>query len=131
LPPPAAIRRHYVERLTTRRGWSHLLRRGIDLRKAARGLRAAGSSSDSRLAVAVGSALAASPAPVTFLLAAGDATGVAFEVEYARGAFAALRASGRAKIEKLDSGSHSFAGQAERDWLAQRVVEVLEGIKAA
>lgn len=126
LPPPAAIRRRYVERLTTRRGWSRLLEGSVDWRKAARGLLAASAPRSSGLARNVADALAASDAPVALLLASGDATAIAFEAEYRKPAFARLRASGRATVETLASGSHSFARPEEAAWLAERVIAALE-----
>lgn len=126
LPPPAAIRRRYAERLTSRRGWSQLLRGSVDLRKAARGLLAAAASRESGLARRVADALAAGGAPVTILLASGDATAIAFESEYRKPIFARLRASGRALVETLPSGSHSFARPEEGAWLARTVLTALE-----
>ena len=126
LPPPAAIRRHYVERLTTRRGWSHLLGGAVDLRKAAQGLRAASSRAESSLAAHVAQALAATPAPVTLLLAERDATAIAFEAEYRKRPFAALHQSERVTVERCPSASHSFAPRADAEWLARTVIDALE-----
>jgi exosortase A-associated hydrolase 1 len=131
LPPPAAIRRHYVERLTTRRGWSHLLRGSVDLKKAARGLRAAASPSAGDLSERIGHALAATPAPITFLLSEKDATAIAFESEYGKRPFGELRTSGRVVIETLATGSHSFATRDEAEWLARTVGDALERIDSA
>lgn len=131
LPPPAAIRRRYVERLTSRRGWSRLLAGSVDLRKAARGLLAATAAKASGLAQRMGTALAASKVPVTFLLSSGDATAIAFEAEYRKPGFSGLRASGRARVERLATGSHSFARPEEARWLAGMVIEALEGMEGA
>ena len=130
LPPPAAIRRRYAERLTSRRGWSQLLRGSVDWRKAARGIVAAAAPAKDGLARKVADVLTASPAPVTIFLASGDATAIAFEAEYRKPMFARLRASGRARIETLPTGSHSFARPAERAWLARTVIEALERLEA-
>jgi exosortase A-associated hydrolase 1 len=131
LPPPAAIRRHYLNRLTSLRGWSHLLRGAIDLRKAARGLRAAASLSESSLAANIGDALASTSVPITVLLAEKDATALAFDSAYRGPAFKPLRSSGRATVRSLPSGSHSFAAPAEADWLARSVIEALEKLDSA
>jgi exosortase A-associated hydrolase 1 len=126
LPPPAAIRRRYAERLTSRRGWSRLLDGSVNLRKAARGLLAVAAPAKTALAQRVGAALAASPAEIIFLLAAEDATAIAFASEYRKPGFGPLRASGRARIEVLPSASHSFARSDEGQWLARIVTEALE-----
>jgi exosortase A-associated hydrolase 1 len=130
LPPPSAIRRHYIERLTTRRGWSHLLR-GFDWKKAARGMSAAAKPASNGLADQVGHALALSRVPVRILLAGQDATAIAFEAEYRKRPFAPLRDAGRASIAMLDSGSHSFASRDEAEWLERAVIEALEELDAA
>lgn len=129
LPPAAAIRRHYIERLTTRRGWSHLLR-GFDWRKAARGMRAAAAPASAGLADQAARALTLSRAPVHILLASGDATAIAFEHEFRKRPFAPLRNTGRVTIATLDSGSHSFAARDEAEWLARTVIGALEGLDA-
>jgi exosortase A-associated hydrolase 1 len=127
LPPPAAIRRHYLQRLTTRRGWKHLLRGAVDLRKAARGLRAATSTAPSNLAHRVGKALGSAETPVTLILAEGDATAIAFDAEYRKPAFAALR--DRAERHSCPTGSHSFAGASDRLWLARIVIQTLDRLE--
>jgi len=123
LPPPAAIRRHYRARLTSVEGWKRLLGGRFDARQLWRGLRAAGAPPANGLAAQVSGALDESDAAVTFLVASGDATAIAFEAEFARPAFAGVR--GRAQVHRLDSASHSFAGARARAWLAGTVIAAL------
>ncbi|MDB5683514.1 MAG: alpha/beta hydrolase [Sphingomonas bacterium] len=127
MPPPAAIRRRYAQRLGSLAAWKRLLRGEINLTKAARGLRAAAAPANSSgLAGEVAAALAAGTVPVRFLLAKEDATAQAFAAEYRGRGFAGVRERRGVECLTLASGSHSFAGAAESQWLAARVIEALE-----
>lgn len=131
LPPPAAIRRHYLARLTSGAEWRRLLTDGIDLRKAARGLRAAATPGDATLADEMGAAIAAGVGaglPIRFLLADADATAIAFAAELGRPAYAAARTR---PCDRLSTASHSFAGEAPGRWLAERVIAALREMDAA
>lgn len=103
LPPAAAIRARYVERLTNPSTYLRLLRGSVDLRKLAKGLtklsgaRNAGGSS---LATRLRTALASIGTPVRIVLAKGDATAIAF---------AASTAGAVLPTEIIDTDSHSFA----------------------
>lgn len=109
MPPPAAIRRRYVQRLLSLDGWRRLLGGGIDYRAAMRGLRSIARKPETGLAATVAGTLDGSDAAVTLILAEGDATAIAFAAEWNGARFAALRASARAAVERIDSRSHSFA----------------------
>lgn len=130
LPPPAAIRRRYAARFASPAAWLRLLTGGIDLAKAARGLRAAAATPPGGLADAIAAELAASPVPVHILLAEHDATALAFAAEYRGRRFAAVRASGRATCVMRVGRSHSFAAAADADWLADTVIAALESLAA-
>ena len=125
LPPPAAIRAHYVRRLASPAAWARLVRGKIDFRKFFRGLKAISSniSEESRLADRVARALNGSTTPRTLLLARRDHTATAFAAEWHRPAFAPARA--RARLHMLDSGSHSFASTDEHAWLRARIIAAL------
>ena len=125
VPPPAAIRRRYVERLGSAEAWRRLLRGEIDLGKAARGLRAAARIAPQALAGEVAGALTAGELPIRILLAAGDATAIAFAAEFQGSSFAALRRTARARTVTLDSRAHSFASAVDADWLAANVIAAL------
>jgi len=126
LPPPAAIRRRYSQRLISPTAWGRLLRGEINLAKAARGLNAAARPQAAGLANEIAAALAASSASVSILLASDDATALAFTAEYRGRKFAELRKSGRARCLTLASRSHSFAPAADANWLAGAVISALE-----
>lgn len=104
LPPPAAIRARYAERLRDPASWLRLLRGGIDLRMLVRGLAAIAAAryeTLSALEQALFGALAAHP-DARLLLAEGDATAIAF-------ADAARRAGWEGNVTRLATASHSFA----------------------
>lgn len=122
LPPAAAIRARYAERLRDPREWMRLLRGGVNIRKLASGLLKASrteSESIGGLPARLAAALAESRVPITILLAKSDNTALAFADAFARPAFAQVRA--KVTIKRLDSASHSFASVADKDWLFERV----------
>ena len=116
-PPPAAIRRHYRQRLLSRSAWRRLLSGGISYRKALSGLRRAASPARSRLAAEVGAALERSALPVELILARGDGTAIAAEAEW--------RAFGRAPPRYIETDSHTFAKPGDLDALRVAVLEAL------
>ena len=105
LPPAAAIRARYAARLRDPATWGRLLRGGIDLRKLVWGLaklsRASGEV-EGDLASPVCGAIDGWAERVVILLATGDATAQVFAARY----------RGAARILRLPTGSHSFAGSA-------------------
>lgn len=126
LPPAAAIRARYVERLRDPREWLRLLRGGVDIRKLASGLLKVTrkqSEQSGNLPGRLATALAAANVPVTILLARADNTAIAFADVFAGSAFDQAR--DKVTIEQLDSASHSFASAADKDWLFERVLAAL------
>ncbi|MDT8758216.1 hydrolase 1, exosortase A system-associated [Sphingomonas psychrotolerans] len=127
LPPAAAIRAHYAERLRNPREWLRLLRGGVNIRMLFSGLLKIFRKSSQQphgLPVRLAKALAEAQVPVTILLATGDNTGIAFADAWRGTDFDAARA--RIAVEELDSASHSFASAADKDWLFERVRNALE-----
>lgn len=117
LPPAAAIRARYVERLLDPRAWGRLVSGRVDLRKLARGIRKiAGPALPSDLAARVTAAIAEWGVRATVLLASRDATAIAF-----RAAAPGLHA------ETIDTASHSFARDADRAALESTVMRLLAG----
>lgn len=119
LPPASAIRARYLARLTDPKSLLRLLKGDIDFKKLARGLsalgrRAAPAAPDS-LPARLNAALANLACPAKILLATGDRTAQAFVENCDAGAV---------PVERLDSASHSFAGD-DGDWLAERVLGLL------
>ncbi|MDP5277952.1 hydrolase 1, exosortase A system-associated [Sphingomonas sp. DG1-23] len=126
LPPAAAIRARYAERLRDPGEWLRLLRGGVNISKLASGLIKASriqSQQGDGLPGRLASALAESRVPIAVLLARGDNTAIAFEDALRGPAFETARL--KIKIEQLDSASHSFASAADKDWLFERVVAAL------
>ena len=119
LPPAAAIRARYLSRLKDPKSLLRLLKGEVDLAKLARGLSALGkrkpAAAPDSLPARLDAAMAALACPATILLATGDRTAQAF-IENCR--------PGAIPVERLDSGSHSFAGE-DADWLAARIIEIL------
>lgn len=119
LPPASAIRARYLARLADPKSLLRLFKGEIDIKKLARGLsalgrRAAPSAPDS-LPARLNTTLASLPCPATILLATGDRT--------AR-AFAQACNPGPVPVERLDSSSHSFAGD-DGEWLAEQILKIL------
>jgi hypothetical protein len=102
LPPAAAIRARYAERLKDPATYLRLIRGGVDLRKLIRGLSRISekpSEDDSGLAARLGKALVEIDKPVHIVLAKGDATAIAFTD----------RCRTTLPVRTLDTASHSFA----------------------
>ena len=126
LPPAAAIRARYAERLRDPKEWLRLLRGGVNISKLASGLLKASrkqSQQSHGLTGRLAAALAASGKPITILLAKGDNTAIAFHDAWRSPAFETVRA--KVAIAELDSASHSFASVADKDWLFERVLTAL------
>jgi exosortase A-associated hydrolase 1 len=116
LPPAAAIRARYAERLRDPKAWLRLVKGGVDIGKLFKGLsKISNTQSESGLTVRMSDALAASGIPVTLLLAKDDNTAIAFRDAW----------KGNAPIRDCDTASHSFAHAADKDWLFGQVREAL------
>jgi exosortase A-associated hydrolase 1 len=126
LPPPAAIKARYAQRLQDPKAWWRLVTGGINVRKAVSGLmRVASPQAKSSLAGAFGMGLAAvSAQSITILLAAGDATALAFAGEWDKPGFTA---ADKTKIDviRFDSNAHSFATDADYAVLRAAVLGAL------
>lgn len=125
LPPPAAIRAHYAERLRDPQQWLRLLRGGVNIGKLFKGLKSVSAKPDegsSALSIRFTEALKSSAVPATILLARGDNTAIAFHDAWVK-LDPAMRPA--APIETCDTDSHSFARAADKAWLKKRLVEAL------
>ena len=121
LPPPAAIRARYAERLRDPRALLRLLTGGVNIRNLVSGLRkAAATPPEPSLAGRMAASLEAYAGPVTLLLAARDNTALAFRDAWRSPAFAALRA--RVPLHEHDTASHSYQHPADKDWLLERLL---------
>lgn len=110
LPPPAAIRARYRERLRDPAEWLRLLRGGVNLRRLVSGLRkAAAAQPEQPLAARVAAALEG--VPLTLVLARGDRTAQNFAACWRGTTFGAVAPG--ARVVEVESDSHSFVGRIE------------------
>lgn len=124
-PPPAAIRRHYRTRLTSRDGWKKIVTGGVNWRKLFSGMRrAAAPSAQAPLALDVAHALRGAALPAHLILAEGDATAIAAEAELKAPVFEGLVA-GR---ETLSTDSHTFARPGDETALLAAVERALRAL---
>ncbi|WP_267397281.1 MULTISPECIES: hydrolase 1, exosortase A system-associated [unclassified Sphingomonas] len=118
LPPAAAIRARYRERLRDPATWRRLISGGIDLARLVKGLKklATTSSQPDGLGRRVAEAIATWGESAHILLAAGDATAIAYQA-------AATGAPTRTTI--IDTDSHSFAREADQHQLHGAITAAL------
>ena len=102
LPPAAAIRRRYANRLRDPRSWWRLMTGAVSFTKLVRGLGRIAVSEPQQLANRVIAAIERWGSPATIVLAQGDATAIAF-------AHAAAARNLPTRIDHVDTASHSFA----------------------
>ncbi|HEV7290630.1 hydrolase 1, exosortase A system-associated [Sphingomonas sp.] len=122
LPPAAAIRSRYVEKLKNPRELLRLVTGGVNIRKLVSGLAKASakqSQPPTSLAARLATALAATKVPVTILLAERDNTALAFADHWKSETFAPARA--RHTVTTCPTDSHSFARPADKAWLTDQV----------
>jgi exosortase A-associated hydrolase 1 len=130
LPPAAAIRARYVERLRDPKQWVRLVRGGVDFGKLVRGLFKAAtrrSQHPTDLAARLAGALADAEVPVTLLIALRDNTAIAFRKAWGTAPFAAARL--RATTVERDTASHSFAGEGDKAWLFDQLGQALRKLR--
>lgn len=118
LPPPAAIRQRYVQRLLSIDGWRRLLSGGIDYRAVLRGVRSMTRKQETGLPASIAAAFVASGVPTTIVIAEGDATAIAFLAEWNGARFVGVRSSADVRIERIATRSHSFGAGDEPEILA-------------
>ncbi|HWK36513.1 hydrolase 1, exosortase A system-associated [Sphingomonas sp.] len=127
LPPAAAIRARYAEKIRDPRAWLRLARGGVDFGKIAKGLHKVAtrpSQSENPLTRALAAGLAGTRA--TILLAERDNTAIAF-----RQAWRQVSAPPPVTILSLDSASHSFATATDKAWLRDQVMRAIQRESAA
>lgn len=126
LPSSAAIRSRYWDRIKNPRTIIDLLSGKIDFRKLLKGLKQASRvEENSALSIQLRDALSRLDGNSQILLAKRDTTARAFLAAWNSPDFATLRARTSITLETLDSASHSFADQAARDWLTEKLLEAL------
>lgn len=104
LPPPAAIKARYAQKLRDPEAWKALLTGKVDMGKLAKGLGRLAARKPAKpdsLADKTVRALEASTIPTTLVLATGDATAIAFDEVW--------RGDPAIAVVRLETASHSFA----------------------
>lgn len=126
-PAPAAIRRHYRQRLLSREGWKKILGGSVNWRKLFTGIRKVTTAhGPAALAGETATALRAAALPAHLILAEGDATAIAAEAELKAAAFEGLIA-GR---ETVVTDSHTFARPGDEAALLAAVERALVAFAA-
>jgi len=116
LPPAAAIRATYRQRLTSPAAWARLLTGRIDLTKAVNGLRKASTRPPQRLATQVVTAIESWADAAKVILATGDATAQAYRA-----------AARHLPAQTIETASHSFAREEDQRQLRDVVLAALAG----
>lgn len=127
LPPAAAIRSRYLEKLTNPRELIRLATGGVSISKLISGLSkiaAKRSQPATSLPRRLAAALEAATVPVTILLARRDNTALAFVDHWEGKGFAGCRA--RTATHSCDTDSHSFARPQDKAWLTQQILAALK-----
>ncbi|MFL9842711.1 hydrolase 1, exosortase A system-associated [Sphingomonas sp. ST-64] len=126
LPPAAAIRSRYAEKLKNPRELLRLVTGGVDIRKLVSGLAKASSKqsqTSASLPARLAAAMAGAKIPVTILLAERDNTALAFADHWKGDAFKAARTT--CTLETCPTDSHSFARPQDKAWLKAQVLAAL------
>ena len=132
MPPPAAIRARYIERIKDPSAWLALLKGGINLKKLANGLfRIAQRQKPSSLAQSIADGIFRFSGPISILLARRDATAIAFFDAWQKPEFASARSKGNIIVQQIDSGSHSFASDEDYAALQATILAGLASRKAS
>jgi exosortase A-associated hydrolase 1 len=120
MPPAAAIKARYRQKLLDPKEWLRLLRGGVDIGKLFKGLRAASIKAPTGgLAERMRGAIATAPCPVRVVLARRDATALAFADAWGN------RTAAHVAVVEIDSNSHSFARPADAEALLAELLEAL------
>lgn len=127
LPPPAAIKKRYAQRLQDPDAWRALASGKIDIGAVLAGLRriAGAKLAKTMLGETVAAHLAMSDVPTTIIVADADNTGVAFADAWQSPLFETARSRDAIEFVSLPSSSHSFASEADFDVLVKTVEKAL------
>jgi hypothetical protein len=120
-PAPAAVRRHYRERLTSVAGWRKLLSGSVSYRSLFKGILKAGSKTPATLSRALAEALRSSGLPASWILAGGDATAIAAAQELGKPHWRGLSE----RRQDIATDSHTFARAGDAEALERAVLTAL------
>ncbi|TPG18645.1 hydrolase 1, exosortase A system-associated [Sphingomonas koreensis] len=118
LPPAAAIRARYAERLRDPREWRRLLSGGVNITKLVRGLQNIAFNGSQRARSLADPFFATLPRSTHVILAERDATALAFATE-------AKRRDWRGAVDRIPTASHSFARDGDGDALFEAIVAAI------
>ena len=118
IPPPAAVRSRYLEKLKNPRELLRLVSGQIDLKKLAQGLRQASKkqSEVSSLAREMQKGLADFAGPVRILLADADRTAQIFDERWD---------ANDTRIRRCAGADHAYSSQQAGEWLKAQILETL------
>lgn len=118
LPPAAAIRSRYAEKLRNPAELMRLLKGQVDFGKLVSGVKSilGHSASSGSLAQDMADGLNAGGKPYTILIAGNDGTGQAF---------AAGWKGDQSVLLRCDGASHAYVEAEAREWMTQRLLEAL------
>ncbi len=126
LPPPAAVKAHYLRRLRDPKALLGLVTGTVDFKKLARGIASVSKpASASPLATMIAEGMTSFSGSITILLAERDGTACAFAAEWAKPVFEKARNRNDVAVVTLDSASHSFAGDADYSALKFAILDAL------
>ena len=117
-PPPAAIRHHYRQRLTSLEGWKKLLSGSVSYGKLLKGVGKTFTTGPTDLADEVASSLERSAMPTALILCAGDATAIGAADVWSSRRFEKIRKASAAPY-RVESDSHTFARPGDAEALHQ------------
>lgn len=128
---PKQLRQRYWGKLTDPRAIWQFLNSELDIKKLGKGLKTAASSSSefSVLAARMGSGLSGFAGDIHLLIAKRDRTAQIFAEKLETPALAALRTSPRCHVHTYDSASHSYAGEADKEWLYTQIKKIVRTIE--
>ncbi|MEA1013581.1 hydrolase 1, exosortase A system-associated [Sphingosinicella sp. LY1275] len=127
-PAPAAIKRHYRDRLLSREGWDKILSGSISYRKLLKGiLQIVRPAPPADLASETAAALAAKRLPLALILCRKDATAIAAEDMWNKPVFAPVRNGAPLYVE---TDSHTFARPGDEQALLEACLAALERLEA-
>lgn len=118
LPPPAAIRSRYADKLRNPREWLRLIKGEVDLGKLVRGMKGAAVSSaaPSTLATRFAGELAEYEGSTRILLAGRDRTALAFAARWPKD---------DPHVSALPHADHAFSGEVAQQWLLDAILAAL------
>ena len=122
MPPAAAIKARYKEKLRDPGEWLRLLRGGVNIGKLIKGLRSVAAKpaiTDAGLPARVRSALTSLTVPARVVLARRDATALAFADAWGTCSAECVT------LCEIDTNSHSFAKRADADALFAELIGAL------